>query len=115
MRGILSIELPKVGKCIKLNEAIATVETVKATLDIFSPLTGRILEVNQRMKDEPILLGIAPYDSGWIAKMEINDINDIKYLMNSKKYKEYIEKIPPSAYSQYVRSKIYDSPLKVPK
>jgi glycine cleavage system H protein len=114
MRGILSIELPKVGKYIKLNETIATIETVKATIDIFSPLTGKVLEVNQKMKDEPILLGIDPYNSGWIAKMKIDDMNDTKYLMDSKKYKEYIDKLPPSAYTQHVRSKIYDSPSQVP-
>ncbi len=108
MRGILSIELPKLGKRIRQNDNIVTVETAKAILDIFSPLSGVILEVNEELKDNPTLLGKDPHGSGWIAKLKIIKINELEELMNHEKYIEYVEGMPQSAYSQNVRSKLYD-------
>ncbi len=99
MRGILSIELPSLGKQIKKNESIAIVETAKAVIEVFSPLSGEILEANQKLIEEPLILGMDPYVKGWIAKLEISDLKETLELINCENYKEYINRIPPSVRS----------------
>ncbi|MEM4251135.1 MAG: glycine cleavage system protein H, partial [Candidatus Bathyarchaeia archaeon] len=71
LRGILSIELPYVGKFIRQNETVATVETAKTAVEILSPLSGEILSVNTELRGSPLLLGRDPYGEGWIAKLRV--------------------------------------------
>ena len=99
MRGILSIETAQVGKRVKRNESIATIETAKTVLDVFSPLNGEILDVNEDLVNKPILLGEDPYGQGWLAKLRIDDIKEVKELMNSKQYQRYVEQVPESVSS----------------
>ena len=91
LREIIYVELPNVNTKIKQKETLATVESVKATSDIYSPVSGRIVEVNLRLADSPELLNESPYEDGWIAKIEITDEKELDNLMDADEYRRYIE------------------------
>ena len=63
---IVFVELAKVGKDLKQNEAAMVIESVKAAFDIYAPLTGKVLKINDRLKDSPELVNQSPYDDGWL-------------------------------------------------
>ena len=90
-RAILHAELPDVGKRIGRAESIAMIETEKNVLEIPSPLTGEILEVNEDLKDDPTLIGSDPYGRGWIVKLRVIDLKQIEGLMDSRKYRKHID------------------------
>ncbi|MEM2983093.1 MAG: glycine cleavage system protein GcvH [Candidatus Bathyarchaeia archaeon] len=94
MRGVLSIELPELGRKVKRNEAIATVETAKTILEIFSPLSGVILEVNMNLVERPLLIGQDPYGGGWIAKLKIENMSEAVELFDADRYRRYVEEMP---------------------
>eukprot|EP01100_Stratorugosa_tubuloviscum_P011223 TRINITY_DN497_c2_g3_i1.p1 TRINITY_DN497_c2_g3~~TRINITY_DN497_c2_g3_i1.p1 ORF type:complete len:148 (-),score=43.66 TRINITY_DN497_c2_g3_i1:211-654(-) len=75
---IVFVELPKVGKTLTIGSSFATVESVKAVSDIYSPVNGVITEVNQQLESSPELINDDPYGNGWIIKISANDVpNDI--------------------------------------
>lgn len=85
------VELPKVGAEIKQFQGIATVESVKAASDIFSPVSGKVTEVNLKLEEEPALINQSCYQNAWIAKIKIKDASDKNNLMDAKAYKTYVE------------------------
>lgn len=92
LTDIVYIELPEVGKKVKMGEEIATVESVKAASDIYSPVSGEIVEVNEKLRDSPELLNTSPYEEGWIVIIKIENMDDVEKLMTAEQYKEKIEK-----------------------
>ena len=93
LREIIYVELPNVNTKVKQKETIATVESVKATSDIYSPVSGRIVEVNVRLADNPELLNESPYEEGWIAKIELSDEKELEDLMDADEYRRYVESL----------------------
>jgi len=91
LRDIVGVELPEIGKEVVSGDAIAVVESVKAAADIYSPLSGKIIETNQRLLDSPELMNKDPYGNGWIFKIEISNKNEIEKLLNAEKYSELIK------------------------
>jgi len=90
---ITYIELPEEGKEVKQSEALTSVESVKAASDIYAPLSGKILEANAELDSKPESINKAPYEKGWIAVIEIKNESEKTKLMDSKKYKGYLESI----------------------
>ena len=90
---ITYVEVPEVGKSVQQFKALASIDSVKAASDIYAPLSGSVSEVNGGLEAAPEKVNKDPYGSGWIAKIEIKDADEIKNLMDSKKYKEYLESI----------------------
>ena len=90
---ITFVELPKVGQEIEQFEEIASVESVKAASDIFSPLSGKVTEINNRLEDDPGLINKSCYDNGWIAKLEISQEEEKSNLMSAGEYEKYLEKL----------------------
>ncbi len=90
---ITFVELPKVGGEIEQFEEIASVESVKAASDIFSPMSGKIIEVNNRLDDDPGLINKSCYENGWIAKVEIAQDEEKSNLMSADEYEKYLEKL----------------------
>ena len=74
-------------------EQFASIESVKAASDIFSPLSGRVLEVNTELEAKPGLINKHCYDKGWLAKIEISDMNERSNLMNAEEYRSYLESL----------------------
>jgi glycine cleavage system H protein len=88
---ITYIEPPQVGKAVKQFEILTTVESVKAASDIYAPMSGKVIEINSNLESSPELLNKSPYEKSWIAVIEIKDSSEKKNLMDSGKYKEYLE------------------------
>ncbi|MDJ0270012.1 MAG: glycine cleavage system protein GcvH [Aigarchaeota archaeon] len=97
LREVIYVELPNVNTLVKQKETLATVESVKATSDIYAPLSGRITEVNVKLVDTPELINDSPYEEGWIAKIEITDQSELDKLMDADEYRRYIEALEEEA------------------
>ncbi|XP_062012326.1 glycine cleavage system H protein 2, mitochondrial [Rosa rugosa] len=88
---VVYVELPEVGVAVKQGDAFGAVESVKATSDIYSPVSGKVVEVNEELNSSPGLVNSSPYEKGWIIKVEINDSGELKNLMDSDKYTKFCE------------------------
>ncbi len=87
------VELPKVGDSIRQFEAFSSVESVKAVSDVYAPMSGKIIKVNDGLMESPELINQSPYDKGWIVVIEISDENEKKNLMTASEYRKYLEGI----------------------
>jgi len=89
---VVYVELPDVGKPLSANDPFGTVESVKAVSDVFSPVSGEVVEVNSRLIDEPELVNESPHDEAWIMRIRIKDASELQSLMRAEQYEEYIRK-----------------------
>ena len=88
------VELPSVGSELKQMEIMGTVESVKAVSEIFTPVSGKVVETNEKLVENPELLSKHPYTDGWIAKIQPTSLKkDLETLMNMNEYAEYIRKV----------------------
>ncbi|HOJ92134.1 MAG TPA: glycine cleavage system protein GcvH [Dictyoglomaceae bacterium] len=87
---IVYIDLPEVGKELKQGEVLATIESVKSASDVYSPFSGKVIEVNEKLKETPEIINEDPYNEGWIAKLEITDLNEYNNLLSAEEYKSFI-------------------------
>jgi len=85
------VELPKIAKNVKQFQGLATIESVKAASDIFSPLSGEVVEANTKLENNPALVNQSCYSDGWIAKIKIKDALEKNNLMDSAAYKKYVD------------------------
>lgn len=89
--NIVYIDLPEVGEEVSLGNEYGAVESSKATSDLLSPVSGKVVEVNNSLSDTPDKLNRNPFDS-WIIKVKLSDKSQLDKLLDSKAYKELIEK-----------------------
>ena len=87
---IVSIELPKGGSSFKKGQTIALVDSVKASSDIYAPIDGEIVEVNDGLIEKPEMINQSPYDLGWIVKMKPSNMEEFEGLMTKEQYDRYI-------------------------
>ena len=87
---IVFIELPDKGSQIKQFTTFGEVESVKAASEIYTPISGEIIEVNEKLETDPELLNNSPYEEGWLIKVKISDLSEIEKLMNSKDYENFV-------------------------
>ncbi|OHE55566.1 MAG: glycine cleavage system protein H [Thermodesulfovibrio sp. RBG_19FT_COMBO_42_12] len=88
---IVYIDLPEVDVDVKTDSEIGEIESTKATSSIISPMSGRVIEVNEDLSESPEIINEDPYDKGWIAVIEIDDISEIDDLMDASEYTKYVE------------------------
>lgn len=88
--NIVYVDIPEVGDEIKQEEEFGAVESVKAASDLLSPVSGTIVEVNEKLSDEPELINKNAFDS-WILKVKLSDASELKGLLDSKAYAEICE------------------------
>ena len=88
---IVFIELPKVGRLVNTGDQVGVVESVKAASDLYAPISGEIIEVNIELANSPQLINSDPENSGWYMKIKLNDVEELKKLMNYDEYKETIK------------------------
>lgn len=86
---IVYLEKTKKGKKIKQGEALTTIESVKAVSDVKTPVTGEVIEVNQKVIEDASIINKEPYGEGWIAKINIDNKDELKNLMDDQEYSEY--------------------------
>jgi glycine cleavage system H protein len=87
---IVFVELPKVGAKLEQSATFGSVESVKAVSDIYSPVAGEVVEVNQALADAPEKVNEEPYGEGWIMKLRIGDPAQVEKLMSATEYDEYV-------------------------
>ncbi len=83
---LVFVELPETGKTLEAEEPCAVVESVKAASDIYAPLAGEIVAVNEKLEDEPELINSDPYGEGWIFKMKLADPDALGSLLGADDY-----------------------------
>jgi glycine cleavage system H protein len=88
---IVYVELPEVGEKIVKDDPFGAVESVKAVSDIYAPVSGTVLEVNDTLPESPETINEDAYGDGWIIKVEMTDADDLKDLMSADEYVEYVE------------------------
>jgi glycine cleavage system H protein len=88
---IVYIDLPEVDANIEINSEIGEIESTKTTSSIISPLSGRVIEVNEDLTESPETINEDPYGKGWIAIVEIDDIAEVNDLMDASEYEKYVE------------------------
>ncbi|HEX7102189.1 MAG TPA: glycine cleavage system protein GcvH [Nitrolancea sp.] len=83
---ITYLELPEPGTTITQGEPLGVIESVKAASDIYTALSGEVLETNQDVVDSPELVNSSPYDKAWLVKVRLSDTSEVNNLMDSEKY-----------------------------
>ena len=90
LTDVVFVELPKIGAKVKAGDQIAVVESVKAASDIYAPVAGEVVEVNEVLNSNPALLNTEPHTTGWIFKLKINDAAELNALMDAPAYRQHI-------------------------
>jgi glycine cleavage system H protein len=88
---IVYIDLPEVDSTVEANTEISEIESTKATSSVISPVSGRILEVNEDLSESPEIINEEPYGKGWIAVIELENDSELDDLMDAADYSKYIE------------------------
>jgi len=91
LTDIVFVELPEVGKQVEANTEYGNVESVKAVADIFSPVNGEVVEVNEALQDTPELINSDCYGEGWYAKIKVSDPAQLDQLLASGPYREFLK------------------------
>lgn len=89
---ITYVEMPEVGDTFDKGDSFGTVEAVKAASDVFMPISGEVIEINEDLEDSPEMMNEDCYEKGWIIKIKIADKAELEDLMNTEAYKATIEK-----------------------
>lgn len=88
---VVYVELPEVGQVFDAGDEIGTIESVKAVAEVYTPVAGEIVEVNEAVADDPEMLNDDPHKDGWLVKIQFSSDNDLKQLMNAEEYARFIE------------------------
>jgi glycine cleavage system H protein len=88
---VVYIEVPEVGRTVKLKESFSEVESTKSVSDIYAPVSGTIVEVNDVLADAPERINEEPYGEGWIAVIELDDPAQVENLLDAAGYRELVE------------------------
>ncbi len=87
---VVFIEFPPVGKQVRKGESCATIEAVKTVADLFSPVSGEVIEVNEKLKTAPELVNKDPYGEGWMVKLRVNDPTELGALLSATDYRKLV-------------------------
>ncbi|KAI9497911.1 glycine cleavage system H protein, partial [Zychaea mexicana] len=83
---VVFVETPAVGDAVEKKDQIGAVESVKAASDIYTPITGEVVNVNEALADEPSLINTSPEEDGWLAKIKLSNPEELEGLMDEKAY-----------------------------
>ncbi|MCU0287713.1 MAG: glycine cleavage system protein GcvH [Acidobacteria bacterium] len=90
---VVYVELPSMGDNVEKGDACANIESVKAVSDIYSPVSGEIVQVNEFLVDKPETINKDPYGEGWVFKIRMEDSGELDVLMDAEAYEEYLKGI----------------------
>jgi glycine cleavage system H protein len=91
LKEVVFIELPEVGTEVKHMEPFGVIESVKATNDLFSPVSGTVVEVNTALKDEPGMVNTDPYGKGWMVMVRLSNPVEVNKLVSADEYKALVK------------------------
>ena len=89
---VVFVELPQVGSQLELGDELGSIESVKAVSELFSPVTGEVIEVNEALAEKPELVNTDPYGDGWMVRIRLSAADEADELMNAEEYDEFVEK-----------------------
>ena len=88
---VVSVELPELGREYEKGEAVGAVESSKASSEIYAPVTGTVIEVNEILDEAPEKINESPFDEGWIYKIKLKDTSELDTLLSSDDYQKVVE------------------------
>ncbi len=88
---VVYVELPEVGHVFDTGQEIGTIESVKAVAEVFTPVAGEIVEVNEVLADDPAALNDDPHGDGWLVRVKFSSSKDIEELMTAEEYEAFIQ------------------------
>lgn len=88
---IVFVELPPVGAVLDMGGDAAVVESVKAASDVYAPISGKVIEANENLEEDPALVNTDPEGDGWFFKMRVGDASELEGLMNEKAYQAFVD------------------------
>ena len=91
MGDLVYVELPEVGQVLAAGDEAGVVESVKAASDIYAPISGEVIEINESLEDEPELVNNVPYEGGWLFKIKMSEAGDLDNLLTADQYQAQIE------------------------
>jgi glycine cleavage system H protein len=89
---VVFVELPQVGAELEAGDELGSIESVKAVSELFSPVSGEVIEVNEALADNPALVNTDPWGDGWMVRIKLADVTEVDELMTAEEYDEYLEK-----------------------
>ena len=87
---IVFVELPEVGDTVTINEPFGSVESVKTVSELYSPLSGTVVEVNEDLSDSPEFVNESPYENAWMIVIELSNETEVEALLTAEAYEEFI-------------------------
>ena len=88
---IVFVELPEVGYQAEAGKTFGVVESVKAVSDIYSPVSGEVVEVNEELPDTPELVNSSPYEDAWMLKIKLSDLSELNGLLDADAYQAFVK------------------------
>ena len=88
---VVFVELPDVGTRVEAGKAFGVVESVKAVSDIYAPVSGEVVEINEALPDTPELINTSPYEDGWMIKIQVSDPDQLEELLSADDYQAFIQ------------------------
>ena len=88
---VVFVELPQVGATVEVGKPFGVVESVKAVSDVYAPVSGEVVEINEELPDAPETINTSPYEDGWMIKIKVVDPAALDHLMDSEEYQDFIE------------------------
>jgi glycine cleavage system H protein len=89
---VVFLSMPEPGKQLAQMAVFGEIESVKAVSELFSPVSGEVVEANEALADKPELVNDSPYDEGWILKIRLSDLSELDGLLTAEQYGEYLER-----------------------
>ncbi len=90
LTDIVYVELPAVGKTVNKGEELCVVESVKSVSEVYSPVSGKIVNVNKKLEESPESINKSPYNDGWLVELEIKDKSEVDKLLDAATYKKSV-------------------------
>jgi glycine cleavage system H protein len=88
---VVFVELPETGQVFNAADELGTIESVKAVAEVYTPVAGEVVEINDAVIEDPELLNEDPHGEGWLVRIRFSSASDLKELMNAEKYEEFIK------------------------
>lgn len=88
---VVFVDMPEVGQSFAASDEIGTVESVKAVAEIYTPVGGEIVEINEALEESPELINDDPHGDGWFVKIRLDSAKELEDLMNAERYQEFLE------------------------
>jgi glycine cleavage system H protein len=93
---VVYVDLPETGDTFEATEPFGSVESVKAVSEIFSPVSGEVMEVNKQLEDTPELVNQSPHQKAWMIKIRISNADELKEMLSAEEYEEYLQELAGS-------------------